>query len=65
MEYHDIVYPDGTSWQRMISRLELYGPISMEIPASIMRLGKGTCYVSEVIAQPFSSWSFGLEDRYL
>ena len=64
-ELHNFVNPDGSSWQRMISRLELYGPISMECPASIMRLGKGTCYVSEAIAKPFSSWSYGLEDRYL
>jgi len=64
-ELHNFVNPDGSSWQRMISRLELYGPISMECPASIMRLGKGTCYVSEAIAKPFGSWSNGLEDRYL
>ncbi len=64
-ELHNFVNPDGSSWQRMISRLELYGPISMECPASIMRLGKGVCYVSEAIAKPFGSWSCGLEDRYL
>ena len=64
-ELHNFVNPDGSSWQRMVSRLELYGPISMECPASIMRLGKGTCYVSEAIAKPFGSWSNGLEDRYL
>ena len=64
-ELHNFVNPDGSSWQRMVSRLELYGPISMECPASIMRLGKGTCYVSEAIAKPFSSWPYGLEDRYL
>lgn len=59
VELHNFVNPDGSSWQRMISRLELYGPISMECPASIMRLGKGTCYVSEAIAKPFSSWEYG------
>ena len=64
-ELHNFVNPDGTSWQRMVSRLELYGPISKECPASIMRLGKGVCYVSEAIAKPFASWSCGLEDRYL
>jgi len=64
-EVHNFVNPDGSSWQRMVSRLELYGPISKEFPASILRLGKGTCYVSEAIAKPFSSWSCGLEDRYL
>ena len=56
-ELHHFSNPDGSSWQRMVSRLELYGPISMECPASIMRLGKGTCYVSEAVAAPFKSWS--------
>ena len=64
-ELHNIMNGDGTSWQRMISRLELYGPISMECPASIMRLGKGTCYVSEEIAKPFRSWYNGIEDKDL
>ena len=49
----------------MVSRLELYGPITQDFLASILRLGKDTCYVSEAIAQPFSSWPCGLEDRYL
>ena len=56
-EIHSFVNPGGDSWQRMISRIELYGPISMECPASIMRLGKGVCYVSEGIAKPFGSWT--------
>ncbi len=47
----------GDTWQRMVSRLQLYGPISMECPASIMRLSKGICFVSEAIAKPFASWS--------
>lgn len=59
VELHNFVNPDGSSWQRMVSRLELYGPISMECPASILRLGKGTCYVSEAIAKPFGSWEYG------
>lgn len=61
-ELHSFCNPGGDSWQRMISRIELYGPISMECPASIMRLGKGVCYVSEGIARPFGSWTEGLED---
>ena len=64
-ELHTFVNPDGSSWQRMVSRLELYGPISMECPASIMRLGKGTCYVSEAIAKPFASWHCGIADKDL
>ena len=33
-ELHNFVNPDGSSWQRMISRLELYGPISIRVPAT-------------------------------
>lgn len=61
-EVHSFVNADGSSWQRMISRLELYGPISMECPASILRLGRGICYVSEAIARPFGSWQNGQPD---
>ena len=65
-ETHCILNSDtGATWQRMISRIELYGPVSMECPASILRLGKGTCYVSEVMARPFSSWYNGIPDREL
>jgi 6-phosphogluconolactonase/glucosamine-6-phosphate isomerase/deaminase len=65
VELHNFVNPDGSSWQRMVSRLELYGPITQDFPATILRLGKGTCYVSEAIAAPFASWHCGIEDRYL
>ena len=61
-ELHNFCNPGGDSWQRMISRLELYGPISMDCPASIMRLGKGVCYVSEALARPFGSWYNQIED---
>jgi len=53
------VDPDGSSWQRMVSRLEHYGPISMEFPASIIRHGKGICYLSEAMAKPCGSWYCG------
>ena len=65
VELHNFVNPGGDSWQRMISRIELYGPISMECPASIMRLGKGVCYVSEAIAKPFGSWECGIANKDL
>jgi hypothetical protein len=61
-ELHVFVNADGSSWQRMISRIELYGPISMECPASILRLGKGVCYVSESMAKSFGSWPCGVKD---
>ncbi len=62
---HNITNPGGDSWQRMISRIELYGPISMKCPSSISRLGKGTCYVSEVIARPFPIWVPGMPNSEL
>ena len=65
VELHNFVNADGSSWQRMISRMELYGPITMECPASIYRLKKGTCYVSEALAKPFASWHNGIEDKDL
>jgi len=64
-EMHNIGYCGGMTWQRMISRIELYGPIGMECPASIMRLFPGTCYVSETIAKPFGSWKAGVPDHEL
>jgi len=39
-------------WERMISRLQLYGPVTHLLPASIYQLTKGTVYVSEAMAQP-------------
>ena len=65
IEMHNIVNPGGDSWQRMISRIELYGPVSMSCPASIVRLGKGTCYVSEVIARPIVCWTPETENKDL
>jgi len=36
----------------MISRLQLYGPVCKDVPASIYQLTKGTIYVSEDMAKP-------------
>ncbi len=53
LERHDLVSPGGyNSWERMISRLQLYAPVSKDIPASIYQLTKGTIYVSEDMALP-------------
>ena len=49
----------------MISRIELYGPISRNCPSSITRLGRGVCYVSETIARPFGTWECGIENKDL
>jgi hypothetical protein len=44
------------TFQRMISRLTLYGPVTMQVPASIIQLFKTSVYVSEDIARPFGCW---------
>ena len=45
-----------TAWQRMASRLALYGPPSMQVPSSILQLMPTTVYVSEEIAKDFACW---------
>ncbi len=40
----------GTSHQKFPLALSMFGPICKEIPGSIMRLHKGTCYVSSEVA---------------
>lgn len=53
LERHDLGFCGGySSWERMISRLQLYGPVCKEVPASIYQLTKGTMYVSEDMARP-------------
>ncbi len=53
LERHDLGDIGGyNSWERMISRLQLYGPVCKEVPASIYQLTKGTIYVSEDMARP-------------
>ena len=56
LERHDIAFLGGyNSWERMISRLQIYGPVTREVPASIYQLTKGTIYVSEAMAQPIEA----------
>ncbi len=56
LERHDLGYCGGySSWERMISRLQLYGPVCMEVPASLYQLTKGTIYVSEDMACPIET----------
>ena len=45
-----------SSWQRMISRLVLYGPVTPKVPSSILQLMPTSVYVSEQIAQEFDCW---------
>ncbi len=54
MEMHGIT-TGGTysAWQRMMSRLVLYGPVTPLVPSSILQLWPTNVYVSEAIAAPF------------
>ena len=44
------------SWQRMVSRLILHGPVTPLVPSSILQLLKTQVYVSEELAAPFDFW---------
>jgi len=41
-----------SSWQRLTSRLVLYGPVTPQVPSSILQLLPTSVYVSESIAEP-------------
>ncbi len=59
LERHDLGFLGGySSWERMISRLQLYGPVCKEVPASLYQLSPGTVYVSETIAAPIAPLDF-------
>jgi glucosamine-6-phosphate deaminase len=60
---HDGALPNG--WQKMVSRMELYGEISKDCPSSIARLGKGVCYLAEAQATPIKHWFYGMKPRDL
>ncbi len=57
IEIHALL-TNGTfsSWQRMVSRLILHGPVTPLVPSSIFQLLKTQVYVSEAIAAPFECW---------
>ena len=44
------------SWQRMVSRLILHGPVTPLVPSSILQKLGARVYVSEAVAAPFDSW---------
>ena len=44
------------SWQRMISRLIITGPVTPNVPSSIFQILDSQIYVSEEIAAPFECW---------
>jgi glucosamine-6-phosphate deaminase len=45
-----------SSWQRMVSRLILHGPVTPLVPSSILQLFKTQVYVSNELAAPFDCW---------
>lgn len=45
-----------STWQRMISRLVLYGPVTPQVPSSILQLVPTSVYVSETIASEIECW---------
>ena len=61
MEMHSLsVHNTPTSWQRLISRLVLHGPVTPLVPSSIHQLLETDCIVSETIAQNIEpNWDKG------
>lgn len=57
IEIHSLL-TNGTfsSWQRMISRLVLHGPVTPLVPSSMLQLMKTQVYVSDELAAPFDCW---------
>ncbi len=53
IETHALSTTGGfSSWQRMVSRLICHGPISAQVPGSILQMFPATVYVSSNIAHP-------------
>lgn len=56
MEVHALqTYSTFSSWQRMVSRLILHGPVTPLVPSSMLQLMKTQVYVSQPLAEPFSA----------
>ena len=57
IEVHALM-TNGTfsSWQRMTSRLVLHGPVTPEVPSSMLQLMKTQVLVSDELAAPFECW---------
>jgi glucosamine-6-phosphate deaminase len=57
IEIHALL-TNGTfsSWQRMVSRLVLHGPVTPQVPSSILQILDTQVYVSQELAAPFDFW---------
>ena len=54
------VHGTSTSWQRLIARLALFGPVTPLVPDSIIQLVSSNVWVSETIAQKIEvDWDKG------
>ena len=49
------------SWQRWAVRLAAHGPITPQIPASILQIGPTNLYLSDTLAEDIAG---GLEDNW-
>ncbi len=47
----DGAYFGGTTWQKFIVRLALHGPVTMEVPCSILRTVPGDFVIIEPLAE--------------
>ncbi len=61
IDFHSIgVHGTATSWQRLISRLVLHGPVTPLVPESILQTLRTDVWVSETIAQDIEpDWDKG------
>jgi len=61
LEMHALsVHHTATSWQRLISRLVLHGPVTPRVPSSIHQLLETDCILSETIARDIEpDWDKG------
>lgn len=54
------VHGTATSWQRLITRLALFGPVTPRVPDSVIQLKPSEAWVSESIAQKIEvDWTKG------
>ena len=61
IDVHNLtVHGTTTSWQRLITRLVVHGPVTPLLPTSIHQLLRTDCYISETIAQDIEAdWDKG------
>lgn len=61
MDMHSItVHGTATSWQRLITRLAVHGPVTPRVPTSRHQMLKTDCYISEMNARDIEpDWNKG------